>query len=179
MPDRPLQSRLQDLVADGRTWAELGIVTAVQADDAVGYLLVVELPDGRAVEARLVALSCGGSGAGVWVPVSVGAEVVILYPRGDRHAAVALPGPTSSPAKPPTGWANDKVEVVHEGGIEVRTAEGADVQRVVLEEILADLQTALTEVQVGLAGLGIPTTQLSALILKLPTEYRSAALQTE
>lgn len=180
MPDRDLGRLLRELGNDGRTWVEVGVVSAIEEHDQLGYVLTVTLPDGREVEARLVALSCGGDGAGVWVPVVAGAEVVLWYPAGDRNRALALPGPTSSPAKPPSGWANNRIEVVHAGGLEVRAAEGATVKAVVIEDLLADLASALTEIQAGLAAIPYPThPYLDALILALPTGYRAAALRTE
>ncbi len=177
---RNLQASLRALADSGRSWAHLGQVTAVTTHEDYGYLLDVVLrPSGVEVQARPVWWMGGAQGEGIYAPIAVDDEVVVVVPDGDLNRALAWPGPPSSPSKPPSGWSNDRIELVHAGGVQVRSAEGNDVEAVVLESLLPDLQNALTEVQSALAALGLPTTQLANLLANLPTGYRSTALKTE
>lgn len=171
---------LRDLTADGRVWLSLGVVTAIETHDAWGYLLAVTLqPGGLQVQARPGFTGCGSSGSGAWVPFEVDAEVIILAPDGDLNRAVAIHGPTSSPAKPPTGWSNNKVEIVHGGGLEVRASQGATVRPVVTEGLLPDLLTIMTELQGVLLGLGLTLPSMAQFLIDLALVYRSSALKTE
>ena len=70
-----------------------GIVDAVESHDSFGYLLTCTLaadPD-REVQARPLWLGTG-EGAGLWWPIRTGSEVLLVFPRGDVNAAIALVG---------------------------------------------------------------------------------------
>jgi phage baseplate assembly protein gpV len=177
--DRSIQRRLQDLAGLGAEPVLLGVVTAVESHASWRYAYTVTLPDGRELVARPVALAVGSAGGGVWVPIEVGAEVLVLCPGGDVNRALAIAGPVSEPQAPPTGWGNNSVEVVHAGGTVVRLSEGAVVQAVVTADLLADLGPALTELQAAATALGLPTANTAALVAALPAGYRSAALEVE
>jgi hypothetical protein len=175
-----LQKSLRELAADGRSWAHVGTIETIEAHDSYGFLLNVLLqPSGLAVQARPVWMMGGAQGEGIYAPMAEGDEVVILCPDGDLNRALAWPGPPSGPSKPPAGWENDRISLIHAGGIEARTAEGASVEAVVVESLLSDLAGALTEVQTALLGLGLPCPNLTALLPNLSTLYRSAALKAE
>ena len=179
--DRGLEQHLRDLVRDSRLWCALGIVTAIDEHDAWGYRLTVTLqPLALEVHARPGQAGCGSDGRGVWVPFEVDAEVFLHFPGGDVNRAVAYHGPTSTPALPPTGWANDHVEIVHDGGLEVRNTQGAPIQKVVTEDLLADLAAYVAEVATAITGVGGTAPPSSVdFASSLGTAYRSAALETE
>jgi len=177
--DRSLQRSLRSLAGADDESVLAGVVSAVEDHDTWGYALSVTLPDGREILARPVALACGSAGRGVWVPVEVGAEVIVLCPGGDPNRAIAIPGPVSEPQAPPTGWARDRVEVVHQGGTRIRLTQAGVAQPVVTADLLADLQAALTELQAAATALGLPTVNTAALVAALPAGYRSAALEVE
>lgn len=178
--ERGPEQSLRDLARDGREWLSLGVVTAIEDHDAWGIRLDVTLvPSGRTVQARPGFTACGSSGKGAWVPFEVDAEVLVLLPDGDPNRAVAFHGPTSSPQRPPSGWDNDRVEIVHGGGLEVRATEGASVQKVVTEDLLPDLLTIMTELQSVLSGLGLTLPSMAQFLLDLAVAYRSTALKTE
>ena len=172
---RPPEQTLRELVGEGRAYVAAGQVTDLQAHPSWGYLLDVTLrPSGRQLQARLL-----GWGASGWAPVVVDDEVLVLLPDGDPNRAVAVAGLPSDASPIPSSYDRSRVEIVHAGGLRTRTSGGAATRAVVTVDLLGDLQTALTEIQAALAGLGLPTTQLAALIAKLPTFFRSSALETE
>ena len=176
-----MQSKLQELATEGMAWVSLGQVTAVEAHDSYSYLLTLSLvDDGRTVQARPMWLMGGRQGEGVYSRIEVGDEAVVLMPSADPNRAVALIGPASGPAKPPSGWANDKLELVDRGGVEVRTAEGATVQPVLLADLDTNLANALTEISALLKILGLPTPVTDTLVSQLNAlNWRSAALKAE
>jgi phage baseplate assembly protein gpV len=166
-------------IADrGVTWASLGQVTAIDATTPAGLLLDVTLqPSGREVQARFVQ-AFAGNAVGLLSPVAVDDEVLVIFPSGDANTAVALGGLFSSAATAPTSFANEGPHLVHPDGLELRTTQGATVQRVVLESLLPDLMAGLIEVQAALTGLGLPVTNLATLTTKLATLYRANALKS-
>jgi len=175
-----IERSLQGITGDGRVWFTLGQVTKVETSTTWGLLLTVLVPSLNVeLQARPAWLIGGATGEGMWVPVAVDDEVLLFMPDGDPNRAVALAGVTSKLNLPPSGWNNDRVSVVQVNGMEVRTSPAAVVEAVVLESLLTDMQAALTEVQAALAALGLPTTNLAALIANLPTLYRAAALRSE
>jgi phage baseplate assembly protein gpV len=176
-----MEQRLRDLVRDGRAWVHVGTVDSVEEHAAFGFLVNCTIrPDGRECQARLLSPG-GGAGRGSFSPVEEGDEVLLLLPEGDPNKAVAIGGLSSRANPIPSGADNGHLEIVQPGGVKVRTTEAAVVQKVVLVTILPDLQAALTEVQVALAALGLPTTQLAAFITQLstPPTYRSGGFETE
>lgn len=178
--DGGLHRALDRLLDRGAAWVDLGVITAIEEHDSYGYLLTVSLqPEGAEVQARPVWLMGGAQGEGIYSPIAVDDEVVVLLPAGDRNRAIALVGPPSGPSKPPAGWANDRISMVHSGGTEVRLAEAATVERVVVESLLTDLQSMLTELAAGLTTLGVPTPTTDSTLPQMATGYRSASLSTD
>lgn len=175
-----LEASLRDLVGNGRSWAHLGQVTAVEDSADYGFLLDVTLqPSGVEVQCRPVWSMGGEQGEGIYTPIAVDDEVLVIVPDGDLNRALAWPGPPSGPNRPPVGWLNDLISLVHSGGMEVRSSETALVQAVVTEDFLVALVTALTEISTLLTGLGLATPITTQLVADLATLYRSAALRTE
>jgi hypothetical protein len=176
---RGVERNVAAMADDRRGWFGLGIVTAIETHASLGYLLTIELqPSGREIQARLV-------GRRVLVPVAVDDEVMVAFPDADPNRAVAWPSELPSSADPlPSSWTNEGVQVVDPAGLEVRTAEGATVQAVVTEDILSKIQGMATEV-VALAaalsslGITVSTTNATQLAAMTPTQFRTAALQSE
>jgi hypothetical protein len=145
---------------------EVGVVTVVEESEHYGYLLTVVLePSGRTVQARPLWANGGPTGEGVFWPVAVGDEVVVLAPGGDWNRAVALAGPTSGPSLPPTGWENDALllacgeGVQVRGGLEVRSAPADAVKSVqIAETFLPDLSGFLTALDTFLLACAAATT---------------------
>ncbi len=159
-----------------------GTISGIEEHADFGYLLTVDLRpgDGRTVQARLCALG-SGDGSGIFWPVVVGDEVLVLLPDGDPNRAVAIPGLPSSAAAPPSSWGNDHVEVVHANGMKVRRTAAAPVSEVVLATLLPELVQGLTAIVTTLAALGAPPpSDLTNLILRLAAEVdKSPALFAE
>jgi len=175
----PLPTALQDLVRDGRTWCSVGTVSAVEAHAAWGWLATVTLqPSQREVQARVAHLGATNAGGLFW-PVEVDDEVVVVFPDGDPNGAICLGGLASLSARVPATWDNATPQLVHPSGLTLRTTEAGVPLHVVTEDFLVALQAALTEVQAGLAAFGLPTTNLAALLGQLPTAFRTAALASE
>lgn len=146
---------------------EVGVVTAVSASDAFGYLLTVRLePSQRVVQVRPLWANGGATGDGVFWPIAVEDEVVVLAPGGDWNRAVALAGPTSGPNLPPASWENEAlvlscsdggVEVL--GGLEVRSVAADTVKSVqIAETFLPDLSGFLTALDTFLLACAAATT---------------------
>lgn len=160
----------------------VGIITEIEEHADFGYLLTVEVQpgDGRVIQARLCALGSGNRKGMFW-PVEVGDEVLVLLPDGEPHRAVALPGLVSGAAAPPASWGNDHVEVVHANGMEVRRTDGAPTSAVVLATILPELLKALVAITSNFATLGLPPhPDLSNFALRVSAEVdKSPALFAE
>lgn len=173
------QAALRELLRDGTSWCELATVDAIEVGATAGVLLDVTLqPSGRQCQARYSGLGAG-AGAGFYWPVAVGDEVLVLFPAGDPNLAVALPGLPSGAAMPPSSWDGTRPELVHPEGLTVRLAEDGAVKAVVVETLLPALNNAFVEVKIALSGLGLPTTQIDALLAALGSSFRAAALRSE
>lgn len=171
---------LRDLVGPSPVTVELGTITAVDSSDAYGWLLTVTIqPAGVDVLARPMWLMGGAQGEGIYSPLAVGDEVLLLYPGGDRNQAVAIAGPPSGPSLPPSGWANDRIALIHTGGVESMLAEGATVEAAVLESLLPDLSASVAELAGLLKGLGLPTPTTDQFVLDLAAGYRAASLRSD
>ena len=174
-----IERSIAALASDGIGWVALGVVTAVEAHSSLGYLLTVELqPSGREVQARLV-------GRRFMLAAEVDDEVLVMFPDGDPNRAVAFPAELVSSAAPlPTSWTNGGPQIVDTDGLQVRTAQGASVQKVVTEDILprlAGMATTQIAITGALAAFGITITPTDASIVAplTPTQYRTAALRSE
>ncbi|MEL6347808.1 MAG: phage baseplate assembly protein V [Myxococcota bacterium] len=179
MATQGLTANLQELLADGRVWVSLGQVIEVETDSTWGYLFTVTLqPDGIDVQARPLWPMGGAAGEGSFHPIAVDDEVLVLCPQGDLNQAVILAGLSSIANPVPAGFNNDRGYHVYAKGSEFRTADTDVVQATVTEDLLSDLQAALTEVSGFMKAFGVPTVNLDALLAKLPTLYRSTALKT-
>ena len=175
----PLPTALQGLARDGRTWCSVGTVTVVEAHAAWGWLATVTLqPSQREVQGRMAQLGAIAAGGLFW-PVAVGDEVLVVFPDADPNAAICLPWLASLAAPVPTTWDNLTPQLVHPLGLTLRLTQAGVPLRVVTEDFLVQLQAALTEVQAGMAAFGLPTTNLSTLLGQLPTAYRTTALASE
>ncbi|MBL8616336.1 MAG: hypothetical protein JNM72_12045 [Deltaproteobacteria bacterium] len=170
---------LQRLLDDGRAWVALGQIRELTPSTDGGWRLTcARLPGEDLIEAR--PLWPQASGAGLFFPLAVGDEVVLLLPGGDPLQAVALPGPVSRPAPAPATWLPTAPLLVHPQGVEVRRTGALPAQPVVLEALLPALAGALTELATALAGLGAPPTpQTTALAAQLATDFRALALRSE
>lgn len=127
-----------------------GIVEAVD-----GRVVQVRVPDGRLIPAAPLALV--GGGKGIYHRYATGDDVVLLCDQGDPNGAVCL-------ASPRTAGQDAPDEVDHEGlyiyedRVEVRSAEGDDVQGVVMRPVLDGLYSALGAVSDLIDVLASPET---------------------
>lgn len=161
-----LAESLRRLVNTQGPPVEVGVVTAVDPSDHFGYLLTVRLePSQRVAQARPLWANGGATGDGVFWPVAVGDEVVVLAPGGDWNRAVALAGPTSGLNLPPASWENDALllacgdGVQVRGGLEVRSAPADAVKSVqIAETFLPDLSGFLTAFDTFLLACAAATT---------------------
>lgn len=162
----------------------IGLVTKLTADPAVGWWAELEMqPSGAAGLARLVWAGTTAQGGDFW-PVAVGDEVLVLHPDGDPNGAVAIAGLLSSATALPSSFTNAAPGLVHPSGKSFRIAAANPVSAVVLESLLPDLASSLTEIAAlfgALAGLGItlPSTSTITLASNLATLYRSRGVQSD
>lgn len=137
---------------------ELGIVRTTPAASPIpgGALAArhaeVELvPGGRTVDCRIVNLG-QGAGKGDFAPIAVGDEVLVLFPGGDVHAAVALGGLGSAAAPHPAEADGDHRLLMHPGGVELRDVTGTPAYRIVHVQLLQDLLPYFTAVEAFVAA---------------------------
>lgn len=115
-----LPELLQSLGRDGRTWCEVATVTALVPHPVWGLSVEATLqPQGIDIEARPVWLNGGLPGEGIFVPIAVGDEVIILLPGGDLNRALAFAGPVSGIAPSPPGWLGTDTAIVGATGTRV------------------------------------------------------------
>lgn len=138
---------LRSALRDNREWVTTGIVTARD-----GYMLTVDLTDGRPVEARAVHPS-PGSGRGLFWRVTVGTEVAVLLDHGQPGGAMAWPSVASPAQDLPSDVADDDVLYLYDSHIEVRSAEGQGVDGVVLRAMLDDLVGVTTDLAAVMVAL--------------------------
>lgn len=178
--------RLRSLI--GRDIAvAIATVDSIAEHAAWGFVAEVTIqPDGIGpFECRVV---WGGSrnGGGDFFPVATGDEVVVLFPGGDPHRAVAIAGLSSSPSPVPSSWDNQQPQHVHPRG-KLFLLSGAGVaQAVVLESLLGKLKSVMDEILVinaaipsGVSALPAATPTIIELQATLATGFRSTALKTE
>lgn len=158
----------------------LGQIAAIESHPEWGELVTVTLqPAGVQVQARLVRLGTRAAGGAFW-PVAVDDECIVLFPDGDYQHAVAIMGLNSSAAAVPSSWDNSAPLVVHPSGTTFATTETATTQAVVLQSLLADLASSLTEITGLLSGLGLAAaTTTGTFIPNLATGYRSVGIVSE
>jgi hypothetical protein len=174
-----VEDRLRSIADDGRAWVAIGTVDTIEEHAAWGVLLnCVVQPDGREVQARVVRWGAG-NGIGAEWPVSQDDEVLLVFPRGDVNQALAIPGLASRRAPVPSSFDNAHPEIVHPGGLTLRTTQAGVAQAVVLAELLPRLADALSEIATGLAAIPSTNTVTLALVTDLATLFRSTALSTE
>jgi hypothetical protein len=182
-----VEDRLRSIADDGRAWVAIGTVDTIEEHAAWGVLLnCVVQPDGREVQARVVRWGAGAAIGAEW-PVSQDDEVLLVFPGGDVNQALAIPGLASRRAPVPSSFDNAHPEIVHPGGLTLRTTQAGAIHAVVLESILEKLEAVLDEViAIGLAmtsGPSVPVPTPAAVALKTEIAagllHRSTALSTE
>lgn len=145
------ERNLSAIVKDGRSWVAVGQVTEVESHASLGFLATVALrPSGREVQARIVSWGAG-AGAGIFWPVAVDDEVLVLFPGGDPNRAVALPGLPSESALPPDGWDNAKI-LVEGVDRDVEVATGQDASRATLKITASSGEVVVTSSSIRLGS---------------------------
>ncbi len=146
-----VEAGLNDIV-EVRDQVAIGQVEAVTAHPSWGVLLdCIERPGGRRVQARQLRLGAGPNEGLNW-PIAVNDEVVLLYPGGNPNRAVAIAGLPSRAAAVPSSEDGAHVDLVHPGGLSVRTSAVAAVEPVVLAPLLADFADFFAVFDVFLAA---------------------------
>lgn len=153
-----------------------GIVEAVD-----GRVVQVRTPDGRLIPAAPLALV--GGGKGVYHRYASGDDVVLLCDQGDPNGAVCLSSPRTEGQDAP-GEVDHEGLYIYEDRVEVRAAEGDDVQGVVMRPVLDGLYSALGAVSDLLDVLAAPGTppgsaaQNAALLTAVRTQIGLPAAGT-
>lgn len=110
---------------DTRAWIVHGVVTAVHYDDQEGLLVdVIVLPNEEVLTAKVPTLY-QGVGWGLYLPVKVDSNVVVLKPDGENNGTpfvtAVLSSPSHSPPDPDDPYA----------GVFLKVEPGADVKLIV------------------------------------------------
>ena len=159
-----------------RDLAATAQVTAIESHPDFGYLLTCRTrPGDQEVQARLQFPGARG-GLGIFWPVAVDDEVLVVFPDGEINRAIAIPGVSSSQAKPPDDWGNDTIRIeggadldveIVADGVRLGTATATDpvALKSLVEAQLAALKTAITGAVVvaGDGGASLKSTLLAAL----------------
>ena len=144
----PADRALRALTRDPREWVAVGIVSEVLGHDVWGIEVVGELADGTEFSARPAGPALRAA-AGELPKFAAGEEVVLLFPGGDRNAAIVLhERPANDGQGPGPTYDNDddtrqrfgREDVAHKGG---EGGDGVAPESVVLAPFLDDLSTLL------------------------------------
>lgn len=138
-------------------YIEIGTITETADNDAWGFEILAQTPDGRDRVCRpLFAGAAGGFGTYPPRPPN-GTEILILRPYAGTEGCVAIYGLASSADAPPTEAAGDIT--AHYGGFEVREAGGDSVEGVLLRPLLDEIKKLVEAVQgIATALTSSPTT---------------------
>lgn len=145
---------LRELVADGRTWTGLGVVTDNDGDgsyaervtndagDVIDVIVEFVLqPSGKPVTARMSTLVGGSPARGIFVLPALGEEWCLLFPDGEPDTAIggfglsagALPGAASLATRTNLVICASQVLLTDaDGGGELRAAREGDTVRVTI-----------------------------------------------
>ena len=153
-----------------------GVVEAVE-----GRTVRVALPDGRVVPAAPVALA--GGGRGMYHRYAVGDDVLLFCDQGDPNGAACLSQPRTAAQDAPAEVDNAGL-YIYEDVVEVRAAEGDDVQGVVMRPVLDGLHAAYGAISDLLDVMASPSTppgsaaQNAALLTAVRTQIGLPAVGT-
>lgn len=175
-------------MADRReSWSARGLVTEVEQDASYGYLLTVsEQPSGRVIQARLLFPGARG-GLGIFWPVFVGDEVLLLFPDGDPHLAIATPSPASSNASPPADWNNDTIRIEGAGDLKIElvsdnvllgSINATDYVALALK-VLTELQSLYTQLLAHTHTTGIGPTSPAVGVTTAPQSVAATKVKAE
>jgi len=122
--------------------SEPGMLDIDGYENAGLYACVHIVPGDRIHQARIIQLGQSQGTRGLYMQPRVGDECLVFYPGGREQGAVALAGIGSNKSPMPSS-AGDVAVLLHDGGVELRTADGDVVRRVVHDALLAQLATYL------------------------------------
>jgi len=98
---------------DTRIWASLAIITKVKVDPVHGVLADVKLLPSEIEETARVSTLYAGNGFGLYLPVEVDDEVMVVAPSGDPDAGlVVVPRLWSAADPPPADAANKPTDLL-------------------------------------------------------------------
>lgn len=164
--------RLGDLIRE-RCYCELGVVQiplvappapppgAVYppplGPTSARMVQVRTVPGGRVLEARVANLG-QGLGKGVFAPLAIGDEVIVLFPGGDPMNAVVLGGLGSATAPNPIANTGLQALIQHPGGVQLGTLDGQPAHGIVHGQHLVDMAPWLTAIEEFIVSCSVATT---------------------
>lgn len=108
---------------DPRVWASMAVVTAFHADAGGVYVDVMLLPDEEPETARVGSIYAG-PGYGIYAPIEVDSEVLVIAPHGDPDEGLVVAYVLWSPSDAPPAEATESTEA-SESTVIVRAKDGA------------------------------------------------------
>ena len=146
----PLHQALREAIGPTPVSVSLATIDSIESHSAYGFLLNCTIrPDGRKVQARPLF-----AGKGISDRWSTNDPVLLLLPEGEPNRALAVGGlndlqrPKSSTAD------NTHIDVLDDGGMEVRKTDGATVEKVLKGETYqGDLDGYLSAVDTLMAAI--------------------------
>jgi hypothetical protein len=141
----PVQRTLQEAIGPGPVYVELATIDSVESHTAYGYLLnCTTRPGGLKIQARPLF-----GVRGVAARWSTNDAVLLLIPAGDPNRALAIGGLTSLAQSISSTAANDHLDILDAGGVQVRKTNGAVIEAVLRAATFqTDLNGFLTALQV-------------------------------
>lgn len=115
-------------------------------ENAARYADVLVVPSDHSIQARVLQFG-QGTGRGLFMGPKAGDECIVLYPGNRENSAIAVTGLGNNKSPHPSSADGLKAVLLHDGGIELRDADGATVRRVVHDELLSQLATYLTALE--------------------------------
>jgi hypothetical protein len=164
---------LQELLGREKCWCELGVVQTRPEPLEIGLTAARQtqirlVASGRVVDARVANVG-QGLGKGVFAPLQVGDEVLVLFPMGDPMRAVCLGGLGSAVNANPLGNTGLQILLQHPGGVHLVSTDGQPGHGIVHGQFLVELLAYL-------AALEAFITACSLAVIPQAAEIKAAAL---
>lgn len=142
---------MRDLFGSREVFVALGKIAKPPTPGALSpqgarlvYVDLLSSQDDCTVHARVLNLG-QGLGKGLFMPLTVGDEVLVLFPHGDLNQGVVIGGLGNGAAVNPVGNLGTSALVQHPGGVKLTTTDGQPLHGIVHGQFLVDLADYITK----------------------------------
>lgn len=121
------------------------------------YVDLLTSQDDSTVHARVLNLG-QGVGKGLFCPLQVGDEVVVLFPHGDLNQGIVIGGIGNGVAVNPVQNTGVQMLAQHPGGVKLNTTEGQPLHGIVHGQFLVEANAFLSDLMIFLGIVATATT---------------------